>query len=152
MARGEYCIMAYWLEIGSDNIVKNCVKTPDNINENWCVKNLGYPSGGVQWMEQTSERGGGIGDTYVSDKNWFKKPQPHANWTYDDTNNSWNAPFQYTTDTYDKNGVQTVYDSILWNDNANTWLATTAGAIPGGPYGYQYLWNNETSHWDLKSE
>ena len=79
MARGEYCIMAYWLEIGSDNVVKNCVKTPDNVNENWCIKNLGFPSGGISWMEQTTSRGGGIGDTYVSANDWFKKNKPINN-------------------------------------------------------------------------
>lgn len=142
--------MARWLEIDSNNVVKNCVVTPDGVDANWCAKNLGFPQNGVKWMEQTAERGGGIGDTYIPAKNWFKSPAPFTGWIYNDTTNEWSAPFMYTSNTYMKDGVATVYSTINWDNANSTWLATTSGAIADGPYGYAYLWNNNTSTWDLK--
>tara|TARA_R100001530_G_C4229739_1_gene132330 strand:+ start:77 stop:631 length:555 start_codon:yes stop_codon:yes gene_type:complete len=148
----------YFAEIDSNHLVINTVVCPDHADENWCGQNIKFPSGGSYYKEYSTakppafrKRTANKGATYDSSTDTFINAQPYTSWIKDADNN-WKAPIDYPTIlTYDKDGEDTKYE-IAWDENLGTWKAYTVGAIPGGPYGEHYSWNDGTKAWDLIGE
>ena len=84
--------------------------------ETWCIN---FFKGGI-W-KQTSYNNNfrksyaGIGMVYDPIKNKFLNSQPHTSWALD-SNDDWQAPVTYPTDTTDK--------FISWNEENLRWTAT----------------------------
>jgi len=84
--------------------------------ETWCIN---FFKGGI-W-KQTSYNNNfrksyaGIGMVYNPVKDKFLNPQPHASWVID-SNDDWQAPVTYPTDTTDK--------FISWDEENLKWTAT----------------------------
>jgi len=115
--------MAHFAELDNDNKVlrvvvvgNDCVPSDEHIDgETWCID---FFKGGT-W-KQTSynnnfrKQYAGIGFTYDAAKNKFISPQPYASWSLD-SNDDWQAPVTYPTDTTDK--------IISWDETGQKWSA-----------------------------
>jgi len=115
--------MAHFAELDSNNVVlrvvvvgNDCVPSDEHIDgETWCID---FFKGGT-W-KQTSynnnfrKQYAGIGFTYDAAKNKFISPQPYASWSLD-SNDDWQAPVTYPTDTTDK--------IISWDETGQKWSA-----------------------------
>ena len=115
--------MAHFAELDNNNVVlrvvvvgNDCVPSDEHIDgETWCVNFFKTPN----W-KQTSynnnfrKQYAGIGFTYDAAKNKFISPKPHASWALD-SNDDWQAPVTYPTDTTDK--------SISWDEAGQKWTA-----------------------------
>ena len=115
--------MAHFAELDSNNVVlrvvvvgNDCVPSDEHIDgETWCIN---FFKGGT-W-KQTSynnnfrKQYAGIGFTYDAAKNKFISPQPYASWSLD-SNDDWQAPVTYPTDTTDK--------IISWDETGQKWSA-----------------------------
>ena len=83
--------------------------------ETWCID---FMKGGT-W-KQTSYNSNfrkqycGPGYTYDSTKDKFISPKPYASWVLD-SNDDWQAPVTYPTDTTEKN--------IFWDETGQKWTA-----------------------------
>ena len=145
----------YFAEIDSNNLVVNTVVCPDHADENWCAQTLKFSQGGSYYKEYSitkppafRKRSANKGATYDSSTDTIIHSQPYLSWAKD-ADKEWQAPIDYPTNlTYDKDGVDTKYE-IAWDEDLGTWKAYTVGAIPGGPYGEHYSWNDGTKSWDL---
>ena len=145
----------YFAEIDSNNLVVNTVVCPDHADENWCAQTLKFSQGGSYYKEYSitkppafRKRSANKGATYDSSTDTIIHSQPYLSWAKD-ADNEWHDPIDYpTTLTYDKDGVDTKYE-IAWDEDLGTLKAYTVGAIPGGPYGEHYSWNDGTKSWDL---
>ena len=116
--------MAHFAELDNNNVVlrvvvvgNDCVPSDEHIDgETWCVNFFKTPN----W-KQTSynhnfrKQYAGMGFTYDAAKNKFISPKPHASWALD-SNDDWQAPVTYPTDTTDK--------SISWDEAGQKWTAT----------------------------
>ena len=116
--------MAHFAELDNDNKVlrvvvvgNDCVPSDEHVDgETWCIN---FFNGGT-W-KQTSYNNNfrkqycGTGFTYDAAKNKFISPKPHASWALD-SNDDWQAPVTYPTDTTDK--------SISWDEAGQKWTAT----------------------------
>ena len=116
--------MAHFAELDNNNVVlrvvvvgNDCVPSDEHIDgETWCVNFFKTPN----W-KQTSYNNNfrkqycGTGFTYDAAKNKFISPKPHASWALD-SNDDWQAPVTYPTDTTDK--------SISWDEAGQKWTAT----------------------------
>ena len=116
--------MAHFAELDNNNVVlrvvvvgNDCVPSDEHIDgETWCVNFFKTPN----W-KQTSYNNNfrkqycGMGFTYDAAKNKFISPKPHASWALD-SNDDWQAPVTYPTDTTDK--------SISWDEAGQKWTAT----------------------------
>jgi len=115
--------MAHFAELDDNNVVtrvvvvgNDCVPSDEHIDgETWCID---FFKGGT-W-KQTSynnnfrKQYAGIGFTYDAAKNKFISPQPYASWSLD-SNDDWQAPVTYPTDTTDK--------IISWDETGQKWSA-----------------------------
>ena len=115
--------MAHFAELDSNNKVlrvvvvgNDCVPSDEHVDgEKWCIS---FFKGGT-W-KQTSynnnfrKQYAGIGFTYDAAKNKFISPQPYASWSLD-SNDDWQAPVTYPTDTTDK--------IISWDETGQKWSA-----------------------------
>jgi len=115
--------MAHFAELDNNNVVlrvvvvgNDCVPSDEHIDgETWCVNFFKTPN----W-KQTSYNNNfrkqycGMGFTYDAAKNKFISPKPHASWALD-SNDDWQAPVTYPTDTTDK--------SISWDEAGQKWTA-----------------------------
>ena len=115
--------MAHFAELDNNNVVlrvvvvgNDCVPSDEHIDgETWCID---FFKGGT-W-KQTSynnnfrKQYAGIGFTYDAAKNKFISPQPYASWSLD-SNDDWQAPVTYPTDTTDK--------IISWDETGQKWSA-----------------------------
>ena len=115
--------MAHFAELDNDNKVlrvvvvgNDCVPSDEHVDgETWCIN---FFNGGT-W-KQTSynnnfrKQYAGINYTYDAAKNKFISPKPHASWALD-SNDDWQAPVTYPTDTTDK--------SISWDEAGQKWTA-----------------------------
>ena len=115
--------MAHFAELDNNNVVlrvvvvgNDCVPSDEHIDgETWCVNFFKTPN----W-KQTSYNNNfrkqycGTGYTFDSAKNKFITPKPHASWALD-SNDDWQAPVTYPTDTTDK--------SISWDEAGQKWTA-----------------------------
>jgi len=116
--------MAHFAELDNNNVVlrvvvvgNDCVPSDEHIDgETWCV-NFFKTSNWKQtsYNHNFRKQYAGMGFTYDAAKNKFISPKPHASWALD-SNDDWQAPVTYPTDTTDK--------SISWDEAGQKWTAT----------------------------
>ena len=116
--------MAHFAELDDNNVVlrvvvvgNDCVPSDEHVDgETWCV-NFFKTSNWKQtsYNHNFRKQYAGMGFTYDAAKNKFISPKPHASWALD-SNDDWQAPVTYPTDTTDK--------SISWDEAGQKWTAT----------------------------
>ena len=122
--------MAHFAELNSSNeVLRVIVVSNEDVDANggdqhadaetFVTTIVPHSTGGVAWKQCSYNNNfrkqyAGTGYTYDSSKNKFIQPQPYSSWALD-SNDDWQAPVTYPTDTTDK--------MISWDEDNLRWTA-----------------------------
>ncbi len=116
--------------------------------ENW-VKSKWDAYAWKQCSYNANQRGNfpGIGWSWDASINKFKPPQPHNNWTWNNTHNHWEAPVtKPATDNFiESNGDETIIGTIYWDSSNNRWAGRNDDLSTFTRT--DYYWNTSQNKW-----
>ncbi len=118
--------MAYFSEIGSDNIIVRVISVANNVITNssgdeeesigvdFCHSLLGGTWKQTSYNGEIRKNFAGVGYTYDSHKDAFIPPKPYSSWVLNDSNCLWEAPIAMPTD-----GKR-----YRWDEDSKSWIET----------------------------